>query len=383
MPDLLADHTTLRLGGPAKAWVRAETEAELIEAVSAADAAGEPVLVLGGGSNLVVADEGFPGTVVEVATRGIEADLDDDVEASCSGATVKVAAGEPWDPFVARAAERRWSGIEALAGIPGHVGATPIQNVGAYGQEVSQTIANVRVWDRKLRGVRTFAAADCGFGYRTSRFKQDPGRHVVLDVTFQLPLGTYGPPVQYAELARALNLEVGQRALIESVREAVLALRTRKGMVLDPTDHDTWSAGSFFTNPVVPADRGARRGAGLAAARRPRRLGEDQRRLADRARRVRQGLRERSGVAVHQAHAGADQPRLGDHRRPAGAGPRAPRRRTGEVRDHPGQRARARRRRALSTASYVPAERPGRTTSGRHGRDARSQCQASAPTHSS
>ena len=255
MPDLLADHTTLRLGGPAKAWVRAETEAELIEAVSSADAAGEPVLVLGGGSNLVVADEGFPGTVVEVATRGIEADLDDDVEASCSGATVKVAAGEPWDPFVARAAERRWSGIEALAGIPGHVGATPIQNVGAYGQEVSQTIANVRVWDRKLRGVRTFAAADCGFGYRTSRFKQDPGRHVVLDVTFQLPLGTYGPPVQYAELARALNLEVGQRALIESVREAVLALRTRKGMVLDPTDHDTWSAGSFFTNPVVPADQ--------------------------------------------------------------------------------------------------------------------------------
>ena len=263
MPELLAprlaEHTTLRLGGPAKAWVRAETEVELIEAVSAADAAGEPVLVLGGGSNLVVADEGFAGTVVEVATRGIESDLDDDVEASCSGATVKVAAGEPWDPFVAMAVERRWSGVEALAGIPGNIGATPIQNVGAYGQEVSQTIASVRVWDRKLRGVRTFASADCGFGYRTSRFKQDPGRHVVLDVTFQLPLGTYGPPLEYAELARTLNLEVGQRALIESVREAVLTLRTRKGMVLDPTDHDTWSAGSFFTNPVVapeavPAD---------------------------------------------------------------------------------------------------------------------------------
>jgi UDP-N-acetylmuramate dehydrogenase len=189
-----------------------------------------------------------------VATRGITSDLDDDVDASCSGATVKVAAGEPWDPFVAMAVERRWSGIEALAGIPGHVGATPIQNVGAYGQEVSQTIANVRVWDRKLRGVRTFFAADCGFGYRTSRFKQDPGRHVVLDVTFQLPLGTYGAPLTYAELARALNLEVGQRALIESVREGVLALRTRKGMVLDPADHDTWSAGSFFTNPVVAAD---------------------------------------------------------------------------------------------------------------------------------
>ena len=255
MPELptklLRDHTTLRLGGPARAWVRAESEAELVEAVSAADATGEPVLVLGGGSNVVVADAGFDGTVVEVATRGIEPDLDDDVEASCSGVTVKVAAGEPWDPLVAMAVERRWAGVEALAGIPGLVGATPIQNVGAYGQEVSQTIASLRVWDRKLRGVRTFAAADCGFGYRTSRFKQDPGRHVVLDVTFQFRLGTYGPPLAYAELARTLNLEVGQRALIESVREAVLALRSRKGMVLDPADHDTWSAGSFFTNPVV------------------------------------------------------------------------------------------------------------------------------------
>jgi len=257
VPDL-RDHTTLRLGGPARAWVRAETEAQLIAAVSAADAAGEPVLVLGGGSNIVVADDGFPGTVVEVATRGIEPDVDDDVEASCSGATVKVAAGEPWDPFVTLATEKRWVGIEALAGIPGHVGATPIQNVGAYGQEVSQTIASLRVWDRKLRGVRTFAAADCGFGYRTSRFKQDPGRHVVLDVTFQLPLGTYGAPLEYAELARTLNLEVGERALIGSVREAVLTLRSRKGMVLDAADHDTWSAGSFFTNPVLDPDAAAR-----------------------------------------------------------------------------------------------------------------------------
>jgi UDP-N-acetylmuramate dehydrogenase len=247
----LADHTTLRLGGPAARSVRAESETALIEAVGAADEAGEPVLILGAGSNVVVADEGFDGTVVEVATRGIESDVDDDVEASCSGAMVKVAAGESWEQLVALAVERRWAGIEALAGIPGLVGATPIQNVGAYGQEVSQTIASVRVWDRKLRGVRTFAAADCGFGYRTSRFKKDPGRHVVLDVTFQFRLGTYGPPLEYAELARTLNLEVGQRALIESVREAVLALRTRKGMVLDPLDHDTWSAGSFFTNPVL------------------------------------------------------------------------------------------------------------------------------------
>jgi len=252
-PRRLSDHTTLRLGGPAARWVEATTEAELIEAVGAADAAGEPLLVLGGGSNVVVADGGFDGTVVHVATRGIVSDLDPDDEASCSGATVRVAAGEDWDDFVALAGSSRWAGIEALSGIPGLVGATPIQNVGAYGQEVSQTIASVRVWDRVLRGVRTFANADCVFGYRTSRFKADPGRHVVLDVTFQLRLGTLGSPLGYAELARTLNLEVGQRATLESVREAVLTLRSRKGMVLDPTDHDTWSAGSFFTNPMLAA----------------------------------------------------------------------------------------------------------------------------------
>jgi UDP-N-acetylmuramate dehydrogenase len=149
--------------------------------------------------------------------------------------------------------ERGWVGVEALAGIPGLVGATPIQNVGAYGQEVAQTVAQVRVWDRVLRGVRTFANADCGFGYRTSRFKADPGRHVVLDVTFQLRQGSLGAPVQYAELAGTLGVELGQRAPLADVRAAVLGLRRSKGMVLDPDDHDTWSAGSFFTNPVVDA----------------------------------------------------------------------------------------------------------------------------------
>ena len=171
---------------------------------------------------------------------------------------VTVAAGETWDDLVARAVERGWVGIEALSGIPGSVGATPIQNVGAYGQEVSQTIASVRVWDRKLNGIRTFAVADCGFGYRTSRFKIDRydangGRHLVLSVTFQLRQGTLGAPVAYAELARTLAVEPGQRAPLAEVRAAVLALRGGKGMVLDPADHDTWSAGSFFTNPVVPA----------------------------------------------------------------------------------------------------------------------------------
>lgn len=252
MPEL-SDHTTLRLGGPAERWVRATTEQELVDALVEADTAGEPVLVLGGGSNLVVADSGFAGTVVEVATTGLEIDADEGP--SCGGASVTVAAGETWDELVELAVERGWVGIEALSGIPGSVGATPIQNVGAYGQEVSQTVARVRVWDRTLRGVRTFANADCRFGYRTSRFKADPARHVVLSVTYQLRQGDLGAPVAYAELARALGIEVGQRAPLADVRAAVLALRTGKGMVLDPADHDTWSAGSFFTNPVVDPDR--------------------------------------------------------------------------------------------------------------------------------
>jgi len=248
VPDL-RDHTTLRLGGPAARWVTATTEAELVEAVSAGDAAGEPVLVLGGGSNVVVADEGFAGVVVEVATTGVVPDVEDGV--SCGGVMVTVAAGENWDALVVTAVDRGWVGIEALSGIPGAVGATPIQNVGAYGQEVSQTIASVRVWDRAIKGVRTFANADCGFGYRHSRFKADPGRHVVLDVTFQLAQGTLGTPVGYAELARGLGVEIGERAPLADVRATVLGLRARKGMVLDPRDHDTWSAGSFFTNPVA------------------------------------------------------------------------------------------------------------------------------------
>ncbi len=253
MPELLADHTTLRLGGPVDRFVTARTEDELIQAVSAADEVGEQCLVLGGGSNVVVADEGFRGTVVEIATTGVDSDVDDDP--SCGGAMVTVAAGESWDELVTTAVRRRWIGVEALAGIPGLVGATPIQNVGAYGQEVSQTIASVRVWDRKLKGIRTFANADCGFAYRTSRFKADPGRHVVLSVTFQLAQGDLGAPVTYAELARTLGIEIGQRAPAADVREAVLRLRRGKGMVLDAADHDTWSAGSFFTNPVVAPEQ--------------------------------------------------------------------------------------------------------------------------------
>ena len=251
---LLRDHTTLRLGGPAARFVEATTEEQLVEVVTRADEAGEPLLVLGGGSNLVVADDGFPGTVVKVATRGVEADADPNDGPACGGVTLTVAAGENWDDLVAQAVRSGWVGVEALSGIPGAVGATPIQNVGAYGQEVSETLARVRVWDRLLRGVRTFANADCGFGYRTSRFKVQPGRFVVLSVTFQLPTGSLGAPVKYAELARSLGTEQGQRAPLEDVRRTVLGLRAGKGMVLDAADHDTWSAGSFFTNPFLTAE---------------------------------------------------------------------------------------------------------------------------------
>src|SRR4051812_18285661 len=249
VPERLSDHTTLRLGGPARSWLRTTTSKELVEAVRRCDEAGEPLLVIAGGSNLVVADEGFDGTVVELATTGVS--VDHDSAATSGGVVVTAAAGESWDPLVARAVDGGWVGLEALSGIPGSVGASPIQNVGAYGQEISQTLASVRVWDRSLRGIRTFAAADCGFGYRTSRFKADPGRHVVLEVTFRLRQGQLGAPVTYAELADALGVEPDGRAPMSDVRAAVLDLRRRKGMVLDADDHDTWSAGSFFTNPVI------------------------------------------------------------------------------------------------------------------------------------
>jgi UDP-N-acetylmuramate dehydrogenase len=242
----LADHTTLRIGGPADKFVEARTEDELIAAVRDADAAGEPVLLLSGGSNVVIGDDGFRGTVVKIATTGVRVDAD-----LCSGAMVRVAAGEDWDGFVQRAIAEEWSGLESMSGIPGLAGSTPVQNVGAYGHEVAETIASVRVWDRVAGKVETIFAAECGFSYRNSRFKADPARYVVLEVTFQLTLGDLSAPVGYAELARVLDLEPGSRAPMTDVREAVLGLRRSKGMVLDPADHDTWSAGSFFTNPIL------------------------------------------------------------------------------------------------------------------------------------
>jgi UDP-N-acetylmuramate dehydrogenase len=244
----LAELTTLRLGGPAPAVLEAATEDVLVDVVRIADEGGDPPLLVAGGSNLVVADEGVDRTVIRVLTQGVVVDLD-----SCSGAMVTVQAGETWDAIVARAVDEEWVGVEALSGIPGSVGATPIQNVGAYGQDVAQTIASVRVFDRYDREIRTVAAADCGFTYRSSRFKAEPNRFVVLTVTFQFPLGDLGAPVAYAELARTLGVEIGARAPAARVREAVLELRRGKGMVLDADDHDTWSAGSFFTNPFLSA----------------------------------------------------------------------------------------------------------------------------------
>lgn len=242
----IAPLTTMRVGGPAATLVTAETTDEIVAAVREVDASGQDLLVVSGGSNLVVADDGFGGVVVRIANRGITVESQD----ACSGVFVTVAAGEPWDEFVAHAVAQGWSGVEALSGIPGLTGATPVQNVGAYGQEVAQTIARVRVYDRAKREIRTFAGADCAFTYRHSRFK-GTDRYVVLEVSFQLALGDLSAPVAYADLARQLGVELGERVPLADAREAVLAQRRLRGMVLDAQDHDTWSCGSFFTNPIV------------------------------------------------------------------------------------------------------------------------------------
>jgi UDP-N-acetylmuramate dehydrogenase len=248
LTERLADHTTFRVGGPARSFVTARTAADLVAAVTAADRAGEPVLLLGGGSNLLVADEGFPGTVVRIATRGVSV-----IERTADAVTVCVAAGESWDAFVARAVAQGWVGVECLAGVPGLVGATPVQNVGAYGSDVSQSLVGVEAYDRRGGATRVLTTSDCRFGYRDSVFKRDAGRYVVLSVRFSLGADGLSLPLRYAELAHRLEREPGDRVPVADVRDAVLALRRSKGMVLDDADHDTWSAGSFFTNPVLAA----------------------------------------------------------------------------------------------------------------------------------
>ncbi|MDO5617434.1 UDP-N-acetylmuramate dehydrogenase [Kocuria sp.] len=256
-PITLAELTTTAVGGAAQRYVRAETEDQIVDAVRMADQAGEPVLIVGGGSNLLVGDSGFPGTVVHIATRGIQVDHVSD----CAGTLVTVAAGHPWDDVVAWAVENERVGIEALSGIPGTTGATPVQNVGAYGQEVSQTIARVRVYDREAGRRTSFAFAELDFGYRDSLLKrttvEGSPRYVVLDVQFQFTHGDLSKPIRYGQLAQHLGVEVNQRAPMVAVREAVLQLRAGKGMVLDRADRDTYSTGSFFTNPIVESSAAA------------------------------------------------------------------------------------------------------------------------------
>jgi UDP-N-acetylmuramate dehydrogenase len=240
----LAELTTLRLGGPATALVEAGSGEAVVEAIRAAEG---PVLVLGGGSNVVVADEGFDGTVVHVASRGIAFDRRDD-----GGVLLTVEAGEDWDDVVAASLAEGLGGLECLSGIPGRTGATPVQNVGAYGVEIAALLESVDLYDRRAREVRTVPAADLGLGYRTSVLKGSDAA-VVLRVRFALPGGPASMPIAYAELARTLGVDPGSTVPAATAREAVLELRRGKGMVLDAADHDTWSAGSFFTNPVVDA----------------------------------------------------------------------------------------------------------------------------------
>jgi UDP-N-acetylmuramate dehydrogenase len=237
----LAALTTLRLGGCAERVITAETTDELVAAVR-----DRPTLLLAGGSNVVLADDDVPGTVVLVRTRGIARD----------GDRLTVAAGENWDDVVAYAVEHGLAGLECLAGIPGSTGATPIQNVGAYGQDVSQTIAAVRVYDREADEQRVMSAAECGFEYRHSVFKYHD-RWTVLSVDFQLRASPVSGPLTYAELCRTLGVPVGGSAPLAQVRAAVLELRRGKGMVIDPADPDSVSAGSFFTNPILTPDEWA------------------------------------------------------------------------------------------------------------------------------
>jgi UDP-N-acetylmuramate dehydrogenase len=247
----LAAYTTLRLGGPGGSVAVASEPDEAVATVRAAAGRGEPVLVLAGGSNVVIGDDGFPGVVLLLRTRGIQI-----VGRDSRGALVRVAAGEPWDDFVAATLAQGLAGLEALSGIPGSAGATPIQNVGAYGQEVARTIEAVHVYDREADRLKTLSLPECGFAYRSSIFKNND-RWLVLDVDFRLEESTSSAPIRYAELARQLGVEIGEQAGAERVRETVLKLRAGKGMVLDPEDPDTRSVGSFFTNPVLSAQQWA------------------------------------------------------------------------------------------------------------------------------
>lgn len=241
----LADLTTLRVGGPARDVLSPETRDDLVRQTLEVWDSGEPCLLIGGGSNLLVADQGFDGTVIRVLTRGSEPRPQPD-----GSIIVRVQAGEPWDAVVTWAVEGGLGGIEALSGIPGSAGAAPVQNIGAYGQELSSVLEAVEFLDAREREVVRLSPEDLDLGYRTSTLKR--GREgVVLSLDLRLQPGDVSTPVEYDQLASNLGIAVGDRAPLRDVRAAVLALRASKGMVLDPTDPDSVSAGSFFTNPIV------------------------------------------------------------------------------------------------------------------------------------
>lgn len=243
----LHKYTSLRVGGPAKSIVNVSTEAEIIAAIEAAG--DSPVLIIGGGSNVLISDSGFEGTVIHIANNQAESEVD-----ACSGATLTIGAGENWDQFVATTISRGFAGLETLSGIPGTVGAAPIQNIGAYGHEVSEFITRVRTYDRQAKAIKTFTNAECEFEYRSSHFKKHPGRYIVLSVQFQIRTGEISTPITYAELAQKLGIAVGEKAPVVDTRNAVMELRASKGMLLNPNDKDSWSAGSFFTNPIVSTE---------------------------------------------------------------------------------------------------------------------------------
>ncbi|MFM8632920.1 MAG: UDP-N-acetylmuramate dehydrogenase [Candidatus Nanopelagicus sp.] len=244
--EALSNFTTLKVGGPAQKILHAQTEDELIEFVKTADKAGEKLLILGGGSNLLISDAGFAGTVIKVESSGSSLDYD-----PCSGGMIEVSAGEDWDKFVALTIEKGFADLESLSGIPGTVGGAPIQNIGAYGHEVSETIARVRAYDRKKGEITTFTNEQCKFSYRNSIFKAESGRYVILSVSFQLRKGVQSLPITYVELANYLSVNVGDRSSVVEVRKAVLQLRGRKGMLIDTSGADSNSAGSFFVNPIL------------------------------------------------------------------------------------------------------------------------------------
>ncbi|GAB3210529.1 UDP-N-acetylmuramate dehydrogenase [Nocardia tengchongensis] len=249
----LAELTTLRVGGPATVADCATTEA-LVATVRELDAAGIPLLLIAGGSNLLIGDDGFDGVVVRIATEGVEIGAD----------SVIAEAGANWDAVVAATVAAGFGGLECLSGIPGSAGATPVQNVGAYGVEVASLLRRVRLLDRATGEIRWVEPGELGFGYRTSILKHSDAA-VVLAVEFALRADGSSAPLGYRELASALGAAEGESRPAADVREVVLRLRAGKGMVLDPADHDTWSAGSFFTNPVIPEERVAAVRAAIAS----------------------------------------------------------------------------------------------------------------------